>query len=620
MSEPQLVTPACLEIAPGLAIVPIVHHRVAFASEVRRAVLQFRPECLAIELPSALERPIERLVSELPCIQSLAWRAEGLERPLYLAADPCDGRIEAVRLAREFNLPLEMVDTAASGAGKRWLAMPDPASVESIGAAAFAGQWRESVPAHGFTRRDRLAAGRIARFAASRGRCLVVASVHQCAALRELLSDPLQAADWPDEEEPDMTFHVDPVPPGLLAHYLGEIPRLTYLYELFRPGADVGDAFPVDKGLGQILDTAAERYELEYDESVNLTEWRALYQFGRNLALVRGRLRPSLEELVTAAKSCVDDDYGALVLEVATSYPPNDPFEEEASDRSRHRSRDVYVDFGDGVEKAEPAYPWPSMSELEFHFKRRRATPRQKAEWREEFEKSFGISMCSWPPEDERIEEFFDFLRKRALAQISAEHTLVEEFTSSIQDGLDFRETMRNWHTGKLYVRRERHPPGRVGPVVLIWHDFPVERFDLWRTTLYAEHQNESDIVIYGAPLGQDMVGPMVSRTEYHGVLSIYPARHIPDVWNLPQFFVEWETCARVLLATAIMLCEDKYVAWVAPEPPPGDLVSFGREHGVGIVYLPLAAFSRKTLKRLRTVHILGSKLARGWAGDYIED
>ena len=28
-----------------------------------------------------------------------------------------------------------------------------------------------------------------------------------------------------------------------------------------------------------------------------------------------------------------------------------------------------------------------------------------------------------------------------------------EKFTTSLKDGLDIRETLRNWHTGSLYVK-----------------------------------------------------------------------------------------------------------------------------------------------------------------------
>ena len=34
-----------------------------------------------------------------------------------------------------------------------------------------------------------------------------------------------------------------------------------------------------------------------------------------------------------------------------------------------------------------------------------------------------------------------------------------EKFTSSLKDGLDVRESLRNWHTGELSVREFLQPP-----------------------------------------------------------------------------------------------------------------------------------------------------------------
>lgn len=619
-------------LAPRIAFVPVVRGSAAFANEVRRAMLEWRPDVVAVELPRALAAPLGTLVAALPRVEVLAWTPPGSPEVLFLAPDPCDPRIEALRLGREHGLDVHLIDVVEAGLEETWAALPDDAAVGRIGAAAFAQAWRKAAPATPPTPRQRILAARIAHLAAGERRVLVVAGFTHLHAFAELLADLTTLADVEDNDPAHVTSIIRPAPESWMPHLLSEIPALTELYEEFREEADIESTFPVATALTRFLESAAERYDEEFDEQVNLTEWRALYQFGRNLSLVRGLLMPSLYELVMAAKACVDDDFGQLVLERALAYTPNqppdddifasedDPFglEEEAAE-SKRRSPHLYFDLGDGLRLGRPAYPRPEMTTIEFRFRRRRPDFRELAEWREEFASQFGLGACSWPPEDERIEKFFAFLRKRALEQVSAEHTRVEEFVSSMHDGLDFRETMRNWHTGKLFVRRERQPPGRVGPVVLVWHDAFPEDPEVWKTTLYAEHQNESDICFYGTHPGVDMVGPSISRTEYFGVLSIFPACHMPDLWGLLPMY-RWDTCARILLAGAILLSREKYVAWVAPQPPDRDLIEFARSRGVAIITLPLSSFSRKTLKRLRQAHLLGSKQARGWAGDYIND
>ena len=622
MSErADLPTLPYLELAPDVALAPALLHSLPGANEVRRALFEFQPQCVAIEVPRALRAAFLQGLALLPRIGMIAFKESGGQAPLVLAFDPCDARIEAARLALENGIRIELVDSFDAGRGEDYQSRPDPLALERIGAAAFAERWvtvqRDVAP----TARQKIMAGRVARLAGE-ARTLLVADVRHTAALRRLLADRRKAASLPDIDAERELIRLLPLGERHLPLLLGEMPYMTYLYENFRQQASGDEQFPILPALTRILNTAAAQYHEEFDEEVNLTEWRALYQFGRNLSLARGRLIPSIYELIVASKGCVDDDFGAVVLEIATSYPPNKEFSEKPTGEgpSRHRSLDLYVDVGEGLDRAEPAYARPGLQTVEFSFKRRRPSAAERLHWQSSFAEQlmFSMGICSWPPEDERIEDFFDFLRKRALQSISADHTVVEEFTSSMLDGLDFRETMRNWHRGKLYVRRERTPPGQVGPVVLVWRDGPLEEA-LWRTTLYAENQNESDIAVYCAPLGKEMAGPMISRTEYHGILSVFPAMGIPDVWTIPELY-GWETSARLLLASAILQSEEKYVAWIAPAPPDRDLVEYARHHKVAIIYLPLASFSRKTLKRLRQVHILGNRQARTWAADYISD
>ncbi|MCB2154225.1 hypothetical protein KQI84_05015 [bacterium] len=617
----DLPTLPYMELSPDVAMAPTLLHSLSGANEARRALFAFQPQCVAIEVPRAVRAAFLQGLEELPRVGMIAFKEPKGRSPLVLAMDPCDARIEAARLALENGIRVELVDTLDAGRGETYRSHPDPLALERIGAAAFAEQWMKAMPDVAETTRQKIMAGRIARLAGET-RTLVVADVQHTAAFRRLLADRKKAANLPDIDAERELVRLLPMGERLLPLLLGEMPYLTYLYENFRQQASGDEQFEVLPALSEILNKASAQYRDEFDEEVNLTEWRALYQFGRNLSLVRGRLVPGIYELVIASKGCVDDDFGAIALEIAASYPPNQEDQERdpSEDPSRHRSLDLYVDVGEGLDRAEPAYPRPELHTVEFNFKRRRHSQRDRLQWQQDFASQyfFGLGICSWPPEDERIENFFDFLRKRALQSISEDHTTVEEFTSSMLDGLDFRETMRNWHRGRLYVRRERVPPGNVGPVVLVWKDCLLTE-QLWRTTLYAENQNESDISVYCAPLGKEMVGPMIARTEYHGILSVFPARGIPDVWTVQELY-QWRTSARLLLASAILLCEEKYVAWVAPTPPDRDLVEYARQYNVGIIYLPLASFSRKTLKRLRQVHILGNRQARTWAADYISD
>src|ERR1700738_1875363 len=82
-----------------------------------------------------------------------------------------------------------------------------------------------------------------------------------------------------------------------------------------------------------------------------------------------------------------------------------------------------------------------------------------------------GNAICSYPPEDLVIEDYGRFLKKKGKSILSEERMRVEPFTTSVLDGIDLRETIRNWHEGRIYVRHLDKVAGEVDAVVGIFDD-----------------------------------------------------------------------------------------------------------------------------------------------------
>lgn len=601
---------------------PIRHGRQACAEEVRRALAILSPDMVALEFPAALEGGVRQLCHALPEIKLLVWRdSDG--RALMLPGDPCDPRIEAYRTADEFGLKIRLVDELSANANSEHHILPDDHAAGGLGLseyAAYCAAALRGTAGEGENSRLRRIAARLQAAAREARVVLYVGDLASFPALSQLLKEELPA---PEPEEP-ANFQLQPVDERDLGKVLHEIPYVVYLSENFRASHGPEERFPVLRAIQHSLQLAAETYLQEYDERVSPTEWCTLFQYAKNLARVRGMIRPRLIEIVTAAKGCVNDDYGAIAMQQVCAYPPNARRGDKLpgqEGRPLHTSHHFYTELDGEKHLCSHAYPFPKLSTEMFEFRRRpRPTQEERLRWQQSFAMAtmFGGGICSWPPEDYFIEDFFRKIRKRAYQEISDNHSTTEEFSSSILDGLDLRETIRNHHKGKVYVRRDRVPPGKVGPVIVIWRDFPSDAPGLWRTALYAEHQNESDIAFYCKQLGEDMVGPGITRTEYFGLLSVYPARQIPDVWSSEAIGERWRTCGRTLIAAGIALSEERYIAVTAPHPPDAELRSFARHYGRALIYLPLATFSKSLLQRVRQCHILASKGVRDYAADYI--
>ena len=159
--------------------------------------------------------------------------------------------------------------------------------------------------------------------------------------------------------------------------------------------------------------------------------------------------------------------------------------------------------------------------------------------------------MCSWPPEDDRIESFHRHVRDQAKAILGADLARSEKFTTSVLDGIDIRETLRNWHTGDLYVKVVPPSRGSIEVVVFLF-DVPADpKLYTNRTTWYAEHAEESTLAFYATDPMKNLVGPGIAQAEYGGALFLFPPRPIPDIWTDPRLDFA-DTLEERLLAGAL--------------------------------------------------------------------
>ena len=90
-----------------------------------------------------------------------------------------------------------------------------------------------------------------------------------------------------------------------------------------------------------------------------------------------------------------------------------------------------------------------------------------------------------------------------------------EKFTSSIKDGIDIRDTLRHWYEGEIYVKVLPPNRGNLDCAVMLF-DSPADPRDYpWRTTWYAEHENESTLAFYATNFGDNPVGPGICLASY---------------------------------------------------------------------------------------------------------
>lgn len=590
----------------SLKYLPVLPGRLEFAIAIRHALLREQPEVVAVELPMSLERVYLQAVARLPEISVILYEGESEDQLIYVPVEPADPFTEAVRTAREMGVEVLFIEPDLSPKPHLADFAPDPYSVKAIGYDRFVEMYR-ATPAPSDPRIEAHASALAWRLqgADPTKRTCVVLSLN-------LYDAVLKAMDKP-QEDPDLgrarrDVSLINAHPECLAEILVEYPYLQSRYEEYRMLLDEPEIVDRPRVQMQVLKHAEDTYKKNTGEEVKHWHRMQLAKFTRNLAMIEGRLVASVFDLSVAARGIVDDNYGWEVWESANRYPAQRVDAEiETVNLS---AEEVYFN----TKRMRLRRRLPRLKQrMRPSALKKRKKERYPGEWAEQID---GSSICSYPPEDLVIENYGRFLKHKAKSILSEERERVEPFTTSLLDGIDIRETIRNWHERKIYVRHRERINGDVGSVVVIFDDHDDERYD-YLTTWLGEHQNESDMAFYSTFPFDHLVGPGIGRAEYGGFLMTLPPRRMFDVWSDPDYELA-ETKAERLLMAGLDYSIGKIVVYVGPKPPRSIFRTMADRMGHKILYVPLGQLSPTKLKKIRVVHVLDSHARRPEAKDYI--
>lgn len=647
-----------LEHFAAISALPVLHYRMEFAQLVRQAFRQVQPDAVAIELPRTIEAPFLRAVGRLPRVSVISYPSfpdQQNSGSTYLLVEPADPLIEAARLAVEQRLPLHLIDVDAGSYPRHPDQLPDSYSICRIGLEPYYREYlkehAKDIPGTEDRRREQGMAYRLQQLASRHKRVLFICGMDHLERIERQFHQP-QAA--PLERRRRTGLSVFNLHPDSCREIMAEHPFLSACYEYRRgtlpeaPRDDTGGlrkrfsalelisggrqelteeqlldnaimrtarhlgpsgAFPDrQRLLYQLFKEAARHYRQETGEAVHIWQKRAFFRFARNYALSGGQLLPDLFQMLAAARGCIDDNFAHAFYRLATCYP----WQTTESDLATISISPEEIWGGSRQIRFRPRQKrHKGLSRLGF-LKRKRE--RHPGEWLEGFDDP---SICSYPPEDLAIEGYGQFLKRKGSMQLSEELTRSEKFTSSMLDGIDMRETMRNLREGAIYVREQQRAKGGIGCVVVIFDEDRDGRSYPCSMTWLGEHEQESDMAFYATDPAENVVGPGICRCEYGGFLLSYPPRRMLDVWHDPDYQGA-RTRAEVLLLAALDYSLERHVIYVARRPPRSMFKQLASRLDRKIVYIPLGSLSPLKLKQLRVMHILSGKDKREIARDYI--
>ncbi len=653
--------PELLKISDRIAVLPIIHGSADFSLAVKRWMLEFKFDVVAIPLPPSFREAVEQAVLELPKPSIVVQRskpvfpsqADDLDDTLdddysasdadwnevdfdddyeepetcsYVPIDPCQPVIMAIRAAMGEHVARQYIDLETDPFLPFATVMPDPYALRTVAPEKFAAAILPGIgrPPDAQTHdRIRFMAHRLLELEQQYERVLFVTSILYWPWIREAYNEfavapndsratkPELASD--DEVLAPQSYDVDP---RSLAFLFDEIPFITGLYERARAELEDDENLSID-GVKELLIAARQSYRDDLGNRARRITPMLLGQclkYIRNLSLLHRRMRPDLATIVTAAKQIMGDQFAIHVVERARDYysvvdvpPPllDQPRVTLGIDMARLPSGDTFATVN--------RLPGPPRFWQSIHLNPR-PTRSQKEQWAYRWN-PFG--QCSYPPEDEKIESFRSRVLDRAKQISGSDLARTEKFTTSVMDGIDIRDTLRHWYEKQIYVKVLPPVRGDMDACVMLF-DSPADPRDYpWRATWFAEHRDESTLAFFATNFQDEMIGPGIALATYGGAMFLYPPVPIDDVWDDRRIDFASTLEERLVAAACLHSCSSQ-VALLSSLPPGGALRRIAKHLKKHLIHVPLGSFSDEQVQQLRMVHVLNGKDVRSYADDFI--
>lgn len=648
--------PPLLRIGPCAAVLPVIHGSGQFALTVRRWLLEESFDCVAVPLPESFRNPVEKAVLELPrpsiVIQMPSSKHEwesrewtGIEEESsdfeaetsivsYVPIDPSQSVIMSIRAAMGEHIPREYIDLETDPFRPYATVMPDPFAVRHVSPEKFAAAILPSIGRPP----DRQTRGRMVHMASELRklekkyeRILLVTSVLHWPWIREAYNQfaAIDGARQSSESSAELSLPEhdevqDPqryaVEDRSLMFLFGELPFITGLYERARSELEDDEDLQFD-GVKELLIAARDAYKKEFGNRARRVTPLLLskcLQYIRNLSLIHRRMTPDLIAIVTASQQILGDQFALHVAELANQYLYVDGVLDQA-DAQLDKLEQVKL----GIDQARMPdgevvslvnrLPGPPITWCTLNLQKR-PSEKEKDRWKYKWNP---FSHCSYPPEDERIENFRTRVFDRARAIIGNDLAKTEKFTTSVKDGIDIRDTLRHWYEKQIYVKVVPPSRGTLDACVMLF-DSPADPRDYpWRTTWFAEHRNESTLSLFATNFQDELVGPGIGMGVYGGAMFLFPPVVIPDVWTDSRLDYT-ETLEERLIAAACLHSRGRQIALLSSLPPGGGWRRLARRHKKQLVHVPLGSFSDEQVQQLRTVHVLNGREVRSFAEEFI--
>ena len=592
-------------------LLPFFPENLETTLAIAHSISELEPSAIAICLPYYVKNQWLNAIKALPTISVLKVHYSNSQE--YLFVTPICPLVEATRLAIEKNIPLYFVDLPESVAEPPFYNIADLPSyvIPLYSYQKYTQNLIKKLPQGEITKRTSFIGEKIIELNESYKNVCVVIPFSLINPLVAYLKNP-QGLLYLPPKYPELVeiFALNSksirellVEPAFF-HQIYEKNRITLISEKkFLNRIQVWE---------KVLNIAIDKFQKETNTVLSPRDFEIMGKYLRNYLLLKKTFMPDLMDLLVVTRGIGGDELAFWFWEVATSYNLKN---------SSKTLPEIYL----SPEELNLPYKSLRFSKIirnprkRFTFLKKYLPPEERKELAKKFK---GKVVCSFPPEDLVVETFGKKAMEKGLKVITENLRKLEPFTSSLKDGLDIRETIKNWGIQETpYVIEEPTAKAKAGSVVIIFEDDPdpitrEEKYP-WNFTWHGEHHQESDMAFYATNPAENIIGPGIARAKYGGFMLTYPPMRVYDIWADPYFDIASSKAERLLLA-GIDYSLEKYIIYIAKKPPSTLAKRFASIQGKKVIFLPIGSFSRTFLEKIRIFHVLEGHHVRLYAHKFI--
>lgn len=662
-----------LEKCGQFILLPVIHNSYEFTLAARQAFEELNPCAIGLEYPFTLQNLVIQAIDRLPRISILCYGEKN-----FIRFEPVDPFVEVARRARENHLEIRCLDLTISNYPQVYDPIPDTYALTYLGHKKYCEMLLAKPFVHLPEDEQREQAmvfhlRELEHKLSWTGKLNPNCPILVLCGLKHLfgLKEKLKAQTVPRPEETHQKAKLYHLSHLSLGEIMGQFPFFTSIYEIQRkkPLPKTEEILKHSLKLDSILtinslgeervtsktatfskkpfkvisgktpeklpelalrahqDIANQASSLDHNEILTgyLLWCRAFYEqeigerlsphqmfllisFARKYASVKKSLLPDFYELLIAGRGSINSHFCYRMWELGTFYP----IQEARSELEiiELRAEDIFPLIN--KVRMNPHAPLKPRSSLPRFLTRK---DKQKQANKDKDLQFNPDSICSYPPEDIILENYGNYLRSKGKNILSQERRRIKVFETSLLDGIDLRETIRNWHTGKLYVQEAGQVKGSVDSVVVIF-DEDTSKYP-YTMTWIGEHEQESDMAFYATSPDERAVASGIRKALYGGFMMSMPPGRLYDVFHDPAYRIALNYAERLLLA-AIDYSLEKFVIYAGPKPPRPFFQVLAGRYGKRILYISLKQLSPVMLQKIRSFHILANKSVRSFAKDFI--